>query len=83
MSNLLHKKISKSQFKPGLVYSSSVFSKVYFESVLKIWERKLGTMGIPLIDIILYILSFTDKQLVISQDYDDLNLMARKLIREY
>lgn len=43
----------------------------------------MGTMGIPLNEEHLYTLSFADDQIVMAQDYEDLEYMTRKLIEEY
>lgn len=40
-------------------------------------------MGIPINDKTIYSLQFADDQLVIAQDYEDIEYMTRKLIQEY
>lgn len=68
--------------KQGCCLSPTLF-KVYLEQTLKIWKRKCRDMGIPLENNNLFTLCFADDQIVIAQDYEDLEYMARKLIEEY
>lgn len=68
--------------KQGCCLSPTLF-KIYLEQALKIWKRKCEQMGIPLNDYVLYTLCFADDQIVLAQDYDDLEYMTRKLIEEY
>lgn len=57
--------------------------KIYLEQVLKEWKKKCRNMGLPLNEHILYTLCFADDQIVIAQEYDDMEYMTRKLIEEY
>lgn len=66
----------------GCCMSPTLF-KIYLEEVLRRWKNKCKHMGIPLTDYTLYTLCFADDQVVVAQDYDDLNYMARKLVEEY
>jgi hypothetical protein len=51
--------------------------------VLRNWKRRCQTMGIPIQNTRVYSLSFADDQILIAQDYDDMEFMARKLKEEY
>lgn len=68
--------------KQGCCLSPTLF-KIYLEQAIKTWKRNSRGMGLPLEDYILYTLSFADDQVVIAQDYEDLEYMTRKLIEEY
>jgi len=68
--------------KQGCCLSPTLF-KIYLEQTLKTWKRKCQNMGISLNDTTLYTLCFADDQIVLAQDYEDLEYMTRKLIEEY
>ena len=69
--------------KQGCCVSPTLF-KIYLEQALKNWKKKCGGMGIPLNDgTTLYTLCFADDQVVLAQDREDLEYMARNLIEEY
>ena len=68
--------------KQGCCISPTLF-KIYLEQVLKGWKQKCRNMGVPIGDNMLYTLCFADDQVIIAQDYDDINYMTRKLIEEY
>jgi hypothetical protein len=51
--------------------------------VLRNWKRRCIPMGIPIQNTHVYSLNFTDDQVLIAQDYDDMEFMARKLKVEY
>ena len=40
-------------------------------------------MGIPLTDFMLYTLCFADGQVIVVQDYDNIQYETRKLMEEY
>ncbi|XP_060527378.1 uncharacterized protein LOC132702628 [Cylas formicarius] len=58
-------------------------NKIYLEQALRIWKQKCRNMGIPLNNANIYTLSFADDQVIMAQDYDDVEYMMRKLIEEY
>ncbi|XP_030746803.1 uncharacterized protein LOC115875475 [Sitophilus oryzae] len=68
--------------KQGGCLSPTLF-KIYLEQALKTWKWKCELMEIPLNDSILYTLCFGDDQIILAQDYEDLEYMTRKLIEEY
>jgi hypothetical protein len=47
---------------------------------LENWQKKCAEMGLEIQDTTIYLLLFADNQLVISQHYEDLEYMKRKLI---
>jgi len=57
--------------------------KIYLERVLRNWKRRCQPMGIPVQNTHLYLLNFADDQVLIAQDHDDMEFMARKLKEEY
>lgn len=68
--------------KQGCCLSPTLF-KIYLEHALKEWKKKCKNMGLPLNDNVLYTLCFADDQILVAQDYEDMNYMTRKLIEEY
>jgi len=56
--------------------------KIYLEEALKAWRRKCKDMGIPLNNTTLYTLSFADGQIILAQDYEDLEYMSRELVED-
>ena len=62
----------------GCSLSPTLF-KIYLERVLRNWKRKCQPMGIPIQNTYVYSLSFADDQVVLAQDDDDMEYMARKL----
>ena len=66
----------------GCSLSPTLF-KIYLERVLRNWKRKCQPMGIPIQNTYVYSLSFTDYQVLIAQDHDDMEYMTRKLKEEY
>lgn len=68
--------------KQGCCLSPTLF-KIYLEQTLRIWKQKCENMGIPLNNTNIYSLSFADDQVIMAQDYDDIEYMTRKLIEEY
>jgi hypothetical protein len=57
--------------------------KIYLERVLRNWKRRCQPMGIPVQNTRVYSLNFADDQVLIAQDHDDMEFMARKLKEEY
>jgi len=51
--------------------------------LLKAWKRKCKDMGIPLNNTTLDTLRFADDQVILAQDYEDLEYLTRKLVEEY
>jgi hypothetical protein len=52
--------------------------------VLRNWKRGCQPMGIPIQNTqYVYSLNFADDQVLIAQDHDDTEFMARKLKEEY
>jgi hypothetical protein len=51
--------------------------------VLRNWKRRCQPMGIPIQKAHVYSLNFADDQVLIAQDHDDMEFMARKLKEEY
>jgi hypothetical protein len=51
--------------------------------VLRNWKRKYQTMGIPVQNTYIYSLNLADYQVLLAQDNDDMEYMARKLKEEY
>lgn len=68
--------------KQGCCLSPTLF-KVYLECALEKWKKKCRNMGLPLNDSTLYTLCFADDQILVAQDYEDINYMTRKLVEEY
>jgi hypothetical protein len=68
--------------KQGCSLSPTSF-KVYLERVLRNWKRRCQPMGIPIQNTHVYSLNFVDDQVLIAQDYNDTEFMARKLKEEY
>jgi len=62
----------------GCSLSPALF-KIYLERVLRNWKRKCQPMGIPIQNTYVYSLNFADDQVLLAQDHDDMEYMARKL----
>ena len=58
---------------------SPTLFKIYLGSVLRDWKRKCQPMGIPVQNTYVYSLNFADHQILLTQDHDDMEYMARKL----
>jgi hypothetical protein len=56
---------------------------VPFINQLVHWQEKCAKMGLKIQDTTIYSLLFADDQILIAQDYEDLEYMTRKLIDEY
>ena len=57
--------------------------KIYLERVLRNWKKKCQPMGIPIQNTYVYSLNFADDQVLLAQDHDDMEYMARKLKEGY
>jgi len=66
----------------GCSLSPTLF-KIYIQNVLEHWQKKCARMGLEIEDTTIYSMLFSDDQLLIAQDYEDLEYMTRKLIDEY
>jgi len=66
----------------GCSLSPTLF-KIYIQNALEHWQKKYARMGLEIQDTTIYSMLFADDQLLIAQDYEDLEYMARKLIDEY
>jgi hypothetical protein len=51
--------------------------------VLGNWKRKCQPIGIPIQNTYVYSLNFSDDRVLLAQDHDDMEYMARKLKEEY
>ena len=51
--------------------------------MLRDWKRKCEPMGIPIQNTYVYSLSFADDQVLLAEDHDDVEYMARKLKEEF
>jgi hypothetical protein len=60
-----------------------IHGKIYLEKVLRNWKRRCQPMGIPIQNTQVYSLNFADDQVLIEQDHDDMEFMARKLKEVY
>lgn len=70
------------RFQQGYVLSPTLF-KVYINEVLKEWLAKCRTMRIHVRYKFLHTLLFSDDQVVIATDEDDINYVIRKLTETY
>jgi len=57
--------------------------KIYIQKALENWQKKCAKMGKEIQNTPIYSMLFTDDQLLIAQDYEDLEYMTRKLTDEY
>jgi len=62
---------------------SPTLFKIYIQNVLENWQKKCAKMGMEIQDTTTYTMLFADDQLLIAQDYEDLEYMTKKLIDEY
>jgi hypothetical protein len=65
----------------GCNLSPTLF-KIYIQNALENWQKKCARMGLEIQDTAIFSVLFADDQLLIAQDYEDLEYMARKLIDE-
>jgi hypothetical protein len=47
------------------------------------WQKKCARLGLETEDMTIYSMLFADDQLLIAQDYEDLEYIIRKLTDEY
>ena len=66
----------------GCSLSPTLF-KMYIQNALENWQKKCAKMRLEIQDTTIYSMLFADYQLLIAQDYEDLEYMTRKLIDEY
>ena len=57
--------------------------KIYIQNALENWQKKCAKMGLEIQDTTIYSVPFADDQLLIAQDYEDLEYMTKKLIDAY
>jgi hypothetical protein len=57
--------------------------KIYIQNAFENWQKKCAKMGLKIQDRTIHSLLFADDQLLIAQNYEELQYMARKLIDEY
>lgn len=81
------KRLSKSfpvnkGLRQGCSVSPTLF-KIYVAKALHQWKKKCKGMGVYIGDTCLYTLQFADDQVIIANDKDDIEYMARKLKEEY
>jgi len=63
--------------------SSPTLFKIHIQKALENWQKKYAKMGLERQDTTIYSMLLADDQLLIAQDYEDLEYMTRKLIYEY
>lgn len=61
---------------------SPTLLRIYLEQALKRCKQKWWIMGVSLKNTTWYILSFTDDQILMAQDHDDMKYITRKLFEE-
>ena len=66
----------------GCSLSPTLF-KIYIPNASENWQKKCAKMGLEIQDMTIYTMLFSDDQLLITQDYEDLEYMTKKLINEY
>ena len=62
---------------------SPTLFKIHIQKALENWQKKCAKMGLEIQDTTIYSMLFADDQLLIAQDYEDLEYMTRPLIDEY
>ena len=65
----------------GCCLSPTLF-KIYFQKAMEIWNRQCQNMGLRVGEYTVHTLLFADDQVVIADDYDDLEYMTCKLFEE-
>ena len=70
------------KFGQGCSLSPTLF-QIYIQISLENWQKKFARMGLEIQDKTIYSMLFADNQLLITQDYENLEYMTRKLIEEY
>jgi hypothetical protein len=66
----------------GCSLSPTLF-KIYIQNALENWQKKCAKMGLEIQDMTIYSMLYADDQLLIAQDYQDIEYMTRKLIDKY
>jgi hypothetical protein len=66
----------------GCCLSPTLFN-VYIDTALKTWSAKCKGMGIPIGEQTLYTLLFTDDQVIVAADAEDVSYMTQKLEEEF
>ena len=66
----------------GCSLSPTLF-KTFIQNALENLQKKCAKMGSEIQDTTIYTMLFADDQLLIAQDYEDLEYMTKKLIDEY
>lgn len=66
----------------GCCLSPTLF-KLYLNSALKQWIKKINKMGVLIGERNIYSLLFADDQVVLAEDIEDTTYMVRKLMEEY
>lgn len=66
----------------GCCLSPSLF-KIYLDRALVMWVEKCKNMGLRVGGDTLFTLFFTDDQIIMAEDEEDLGYMVRKLKEEY
>jgi hypothetical protein len=66
----------------GCSISPTLF-KIYIQNALENWQKKCAKMGLEIHDMTIYAMLFADDQLLIAQNYEELQYMTIKLIDEY
>ena len=51
--------------------------------MLRNWKRKCHPLGIPIQNTCVYLLNFADDHILLVQDNDDMEYMARKVMEVY
>ena len=72
----------KEGLRQGYSLSPTLF-KIYTQNALENWQKNCAKMGFEFQDMTIYSMLFADDQLLIAEDYEDLQYMTRKLIDEY
>jgi hypothetical protein len=70
------------ELRQGCSLSPTLF-KIYIQNALEKWQKKYAKMGLEIQNTTIYSVLFADDQLLIAEDYEDLEYMTRKLIDEY
>ena len=66
----------------GCSLSPTLF-KIYIQNALGNWQKKRAKMGLEIQDMTIYSMLFADDQLLIAQNYEELQYMTRTLIDDY
>ena len=66
----------------GCSLSPTLFN-IYIREAVKNWMKKCSPMGLIVGEETISTLFFADDQLVLAEDYDDIEYMTRNLMKEY